>query len=261
MLKDNLENERSYDQLPNFTAADVLRLTAIGRNEYIELLNQSRSKRSLSYVTGLFRRTNSQSKLSLPPSLPKVHLQPWWIARLGFPSELQVLALTTPARTLLDELMDSDSDRFPIHSIVTRDGFTELHSKGLIFIDVPVLENDHFRVPVLDGFVMNRLSGDYMESLLYKVFSTLSSQSVGELTQLLDEKMELVIDVLSTLNRLGFVEKIETTIPDQSGNSELLLDFNSDNTSTSSRITVEDTSEILSTDGNDKMLGLIYDSR
>jgi hypothetical protein len=98
MLKENLENERSYDQLPNFTATDVLRLTAIGRNEYIELLNQSRSRRSLSYVTGLFRRSvtsSSESKQSLPKHLENIVLNSWWIAKLGFPSELEVQSLTT----------------------------------------------------------------------------------------------------------------------------------------------------------------------
>jgi len=258
MLKDNLENERSYDQLPNFTAADVLRLTGIGRNEYIELLNQARSKRSLSYITGFLRRTSSvnDNKVSLPRTLPKVHLMPWWVARMGFPSELQVQALTAQARTLLDELMDSETKTFFIHTLITREGFNELHSRGLIFIEVPVSENEHFRVPVLDGFVMNRLSGDYMESLLYKVFSTMSSQSVGELSQLLDEKVELVIDAISTLSRLGFVEKMES-----GGNGDSFFDFNSDTNSTSSKNTFDESADIFSNDDNDKKLGLIYDSR
>ena len=37
ILADNLNTEKSYDQLPNFTAADILRLTEIGRNQYIRL--------------------------------------------------------------------------------------------------------------------------------------------------------------------------------------------------------------------------------
>ena len=71
MVQDNLDNERSYDQMPNFTAADVLRLTGIGRNEYIELLNQSRSKKSISMVTGLFRRTSTENKSILPKKMPR----------------------------------------------------------------------------------------------------------------------------------------------------------------------------------------------
>ena len=36
--------ERSYDQIPNFSAADALRLTGIGRNEFIDIMNKCRSK-------------------------------------------------------------------------------------------------------------------------------------------------------------------------------------------------------------------------
>ena len=75
MVQDNLDNERSYDQMPNFTAADVLRLTGIGRNEYIELLNQSRSKKSISMVTGLFRRTSTENKIILPKKMPSKDFQ------------------------------------------------------------------------------------------------------------------------------------------------------------------------------------------
>lgn len=32
--------EKSYDSLPNFTAADAMRLLGIGRNQYIDLMNQ-----------------------------------------------------------------------------------------------------------------------------------------------------------------------------------------------------------------------------
>ena len=39
ILADNLNTEKSYDQLPNFTAADILRLTEIGRNQYIRLVS------------------------------------------------------------------------------------------------------------------------------------------------------------------------------------------------------------------------------
>ena len=69
-------------------------------------------------------------------------------------------------------------------------GFEELHSAGLLYVEVPVSAEDHFQVPVLDGFVMNRLAGDYIESLLYKVFSTLTSQTVKDLSELLDENLE-----------------------------------------------------------------------
>ena len=43
---DNLFAAPSYDALPNFTAADCLRLLGIGRNQYIDLMNQCRYLRN-----------------------------------------------------------------------------------------------------------------------------------------------------------------------------------------------------------------------
>ena len=54
ILADNLNTEKSYDQLPNFTAADILRLTEIGRNQYIRLV----SNHGLTYLTLYFSREN-----------------------------------------------------------------------------------------------------------------------------------------------------------------------------------------------------------
>lgn len=45
MVQDILEQEKSYDTLPNFTAADCLRLLGIGRNQYIEIMNSCRSSK------------------------------------------------------------------------------------------------------------------------------------------------------------------------------------------------------------------------
>lgn len=44
MLCDIMKAEKSYDILPNFTAADVMRMLGIGRNQYIDIMNKVRSK-------------------------------------------------------------------------------------------------------------------------------------------------------------------------------------------------------------------------
>lgn len=36
--------EQPYDSIPNFSAADALRLAGIGRNEFIDIMNKCRSK-------------------------------------------------------------------------------------------------------------------------------------------------------------------------------------------------------------------------
>lgn len=53
--------------------------------------------------------------------------------------------------------------------------------KGLIYLEVPIDENDFIVVPPLEGFVMNRVLGDYFETLLYKIFVSIDERtSVGE---------------------------------------------------------------------------------
>lgn len=53
--------------------------------------------------------------------------------------------------------------------------------KGLVYLEVPIDDNDHISVPPLEGFVMNRVLGDYFETLLYKIFVSVDEKtSVGE---------------------------------------------------------------------------------
>lgn len=54
-----------------------LRLLGIGRNEYIELMNQCRSGKKL------FRR-KSVSKNLLPSKPVDIHIEPWWQIQTGF---------------------------------------------------------------------------------------------------------------------------------------------------------------------------------
>jgi hypothetical protein len=42
--------EQPYDSIPNFSAADALRITGIGRNEFIDIMNKCRSKVFINYT-------------------------------------------------------------------------------------------------------------------------------------------------------------------------------------------------------------------
>ena len=46
---------------------------------------------------------------------------------------------------------------------------TGLFVKGLVYFNVPISDDDCIVVPPLENFVMNRVSGDFFERLLYKV--------------------------------------------------------------------------------------------
>jgi len=52
-----------------------------------------------------------------------------------------------------------------------------LYRKGFVYLDVPVYESDRIIVPPLEGFVMNRVLGDYFETLLYKIFVSIDEHT------------------------------------------------------------------------------------
>ena len=58
---------------------------------------------------------------------------------------------------------------------------------------IPIDDDDYIVVPPLKGFVMNRVSGDYFETLLYKVFVTINEHTtVSELANVLQIDLQQV---------------------------------------------------------------------
>jgi hypothetical protein len=61
-----------------------------------------------------------------------------------------------------------------------------LYRKQLVFLHAPVYDTDRIKVPPLEGFVMNRVLGDYLETLLYKIFVSIDEHTtVAELAEIL----------------------------------------------------------------------------
>lgn len=79
-----MTQEKSYDSLPNFTAADVLRLLGIGRNQYIELVNMCKSTKSF------FSLKKKNLRSVLPPKPIEIAIEPWWIIHVGYITEADV---------------------------------------------------------------------------------------------------------------------------------------------------------------------------
>ena len=44
-------------------------------------------------------------------------------------------------------------------------------------LDVPIEDDDYVVVPPLEGFVMNRVQGDFFETLLYKIFVSIDENT------------------------------------------------------------------------------------
>ncbi|CAF0976447.1 unnamed protein product [Rotaria sordida] len=212
MISDLILQEKSYDTLPNFTAADCLRLLGIGRNQYIELINQSRTILQTTRKKMFLSLTSSKTPASIRHLLPSqpvdsLHIQPWWIINLGCVTDDDVKQCTNEEKLIIDYLIDEKSSK--LAGELNYDAIRALYRKGLVYLDVPVSDNDYIQVPPLgSGFVMNRIVGDYFEVLLYKLFvSTDEHTNVGELSRILTLDIDLVKQTMSMFLRLGFARK------------------------------------------------------
>ncbi|CAH2042152.1 unnamed protein product, partial [Iphiclides podalirius] len=193
-----IEMEKSYDTMPNFTAADCLRLLGIGRNEYLELVAKARS---------LGRRGRSRAIRALLPRVPtNIPMLPWWRVELGYVLEDDVKPLSESEKALIDLLIDRGSQTA---GTLDYNVVKTLYRRGLIYLDVPITSADKVSVPPLRGFVMNRIAGDYFETLLYKVFVSVDEHtSVAELAAVLQVDCELVKQAVSLYCRLGFANNL-----------------------------------------------------
>ncbi|XP_015754940.1 PREDICTED: protein FAM91A1-like [Acropora digitifera] len=167
IMENNMSNERSYDSLPNFTAADCLRLLAIGRNQYIELMNTCRSSKKF------FRKKPIRDLLPSKPAALKV-LEPWWMVQIGYVTEDDIRMCSNAEHQAIDKVIDKGPLQASVMDLKVVQG---LYNKGLIYIDVPIADDDYIVVPPLENFVMNRVLGDYFETLLYKIFVSIDEHT------------------------------------------------------------------------------------
>ena len=197
MMENIMEQERSYDSLPNFTAADCLRLLGIGRNQYIDMMNQSRNRR-------FFRRRPASVLLPVKPILISI-LEPYWILHIGLVTEDDIRACNPSEKSVVDALIDSGGSQVGVLDKMT---CLNLYTRGLVYMSVPVSDHDLIIVPPLENFVMNRVMGDYFETLLYKIFVSIDEHTkIADLAAVLEVDTELVKNAISMYIRLGFAKK------------------------------------------------------
>ncbi|XP_043647140.1 protein FAM91A1 [Drosophila teissieri] len=201
-----LRSDKSYDTLPNFTAADCLRVLGIGRNEYLALISDLKTHTPRSLIFG-----SRPNPLDFLPRFPvRIHIEPWWRLDIGYVLEADIRYLSPAERALLDDLIDFGAqpagkcDHEVVHS---------LYRKGLIYLDVPISGEDRISIPPLRNFVMNRVSGDYFENLLYKIFvSADEHMTIAELAHMLQLELDSVKQAISFICRLGFAHRKEDLV-------------------------------------------------
>lgn len=173
-------------------------MIGIGRNEYLALVSELKTNSSK-----IFRKPNP---LHILPKFPvKIKIEPWWKVEIGYVLESDIAFVTDAERSMIDDLIDFGSQTagkmnfFSLHS---------LYKKGLIYLDVPISGEDCICIPPLRNFVMNRISGDYFENLLYKIFvSADESTTISELAQMLQINLDTIKHAISLICRLGFAKK------------------------------------------------------
>eukprot|EP00191_Tetraselmis_sp_GSL018_P022956 CAMPEP_0177627496 /NCGR_PEP_ID=MMETSP0419_2-20121207/31236_1 /TAXON_ID=582737 /ORGANISM="Tetraselmis sp., Strain GSL018" /LENGTH=791 /DNA_ID=CAMNT_0019128657 /DNA_START=65 /DNA_END=2441 /DNA_ORIENTATION=+ len=176
-----LKEEKPYDQIPNFTAADIMRLLGIGRNEYIEILNQCKAKKLL------WRVNKGIAREFLPLEPVDTPLEPWWQVSVVNIGEMEYRALTPEElKTLQAACHPGGNQVAGLDAAVVR----SLFKRGLLYIDVPILPDDAVTIPHLEGFVSNRDSvgsnADPLEQLLHQIFVAASENiTVAELAEML----------------------------------------------------------------------------
>ncbi|KAK7197770.1 FAM91 N-terminus/FAM91 C-terminus [Novymonas esmeraldas] len=227
-----LKQEQSYDRLPNFTAIDALNVLGIGRNRYLQLTKEVRSKLrwhvNRAYVNEYLPTT----------LLPSVSADPFWRVDtvehtadilkkrfIGLSSEdvtlyrLLVSKGTAAVRPDALAALQLPKSVFAKESIFTyelpRSPLQRLYQRGLVFATFDVPPDSHVVVPPLGGnFVMNRTSDDPQELLLYRVLSTIDDRtSLSLLAQLLMLHEEDVCGAVQLLLRLGLVQWKAPSLP------------------------------------------------
>ncbi|KAL2622504.1 hypothetical protein R1flu_002709 [Riccia fluitans] len=202
MLYEVMKNERPYDSVPNFSAADALRLTGIGRNEFIDIMNKCKAKKLM------WKLNKSIAKDMLPTYPVDFPIEPWWTVNIVNLSIEEFRRLSDEEMVVIDKLNKEEVSQVVELDL---DVVRGLLRRGLLWLEVPVYPDDHFQVSTLEGFVSNRdqLYEDPTEELLYAVFVASSEQaSVAELAQTLQADLSQLEAAVSLASRLGWAKKV-----------------------------------------------------
>ncbi|KQJ98688.1 protein FAM91A1 isoform X2 [Brachypodium distachyon] len=205
VLFEAMKNEQPYDSIPNFTAADALRITGVGRNEFIDIMNKCRSKKIM------WKLNKSIAKELLPAQPADIAIEPWWGVRfVNFTLE-EFKKLSEEETSAIDKICKEEVNSYVLFDPEVING---LYKRGGVYYDVPVYPDDRFRVSRLEGFVSNKDQSyeDPIEELLYAVFVVSSENAtVAELAKTLQADLYQLQSAASFACRLGWAVKLMDT--------------------------------------------------
>eukprot|EP00658_Telonema_sp_P-2_P021842 TRINITY_DN18708_c0_g1_i4.p1 TRINITY_DN18708_c0_g1~~TRINITY_DN18708_c0_g1_i4.p1 ORF type:complete len:567 (-),score=132.08 TRINITY_DN18708_c0_g1_i4:740-2440(-) len=210
MLVEVIRSDSAYDSLPNWTAADCKRVIGVGRNEYINMMNEYRSK-------GWLAKQRRKTTVALLPTHPCTdEIQPEWRVCGVTVREDELLTLEDDIAHLVLHLAKQPNSSASISEIGIP-AAKALYRLGLVWLDVPVSLQDRIRILPLHNFVMNKdCSGeDRYEMLLYELLVSHDQRSTAEqLAHILGAPRDMVQRAIALYLRLGFASKIDTSEED-----------------------------------------------
>lgn len=206
MLLKVMASDRSYQSIPNFSAADALRVTGVGRNQFIDAMNKSRA----GGWSSLLKSKEKVLRSLLPPLPMKVPLQPWWILFSIPANENKMNKLPSSQRLTYERIASTKSQGSKVSEYQESD-IRSLIDEGLLYISVPLTPDATVKLLPLDNFVMNRVGGDYLECLCYKSFISIDDRiTVDQLSKMLAVDVSEIAKVLSLFIRLGLAKKVSS---------------------------------------------------
>ena len=228
ILKDMLKAEVSYDTLPNFSANDCLRLTGIGRNQYINIMNEKKANKKPLLGKLVAAAAGASAPSPLPSQIvPEATVEPWWalvaqgdrcekaVRDKEVTAEEAALASTflppidaeggggqAAAASKRPASLACAHDRAAVHT---------LFHKGLVHPSIKIADGDCVVVPPLTNFVMNRTSADPLEKLLYDILVAIDSRTtIGELSIMLKAEPDDIKNAVTICCLLGMAHKTST---------------------------------------------------
>ncbi|PSC69009.1 puromycin-sensitive aminopeptidase isoform X1 [Micractinium conductrix] len=204
VLVDSMKEDAPYDSIPNFTAADIVRIMGIGRNEYISVMVQAKSKKLM------WRMNRGIVKDLLPQAPLNIQIDPWWVVHVVNLGEAEYRQLDPTEATVCHIAARPGGARYSdLNGMAVR----QLYQRGLVWLDVPVRPEDHLSIPPLEGFVSNKTqisAVDPLETLLYQIFVAASDRvTVAKLADILNVDVPTLRVAISMACRLRFCRKLD----------------------------------------------------
>ena len=147
ILVNALKAERAYDSIPNFTAADIVRVIGVGRNEFIDILNRCRGK-------FMWKLNKGAAKDLLPGEPRAINFQPWWAVHPVAVTNDDIRRAKPPEIKLVDRLLSAPGHPAVVGTIAARIPSGEARGAHQIYdvvrADAPPFSRHH---PCLYGYM------------------------------------------------------------------------------------------------------------